>query len=59
METNRGIETFYAKTRSQWRKWLEQNSQSKKEVCLIICRKKSKMEGIPHHEAVEEALCFG
>src|SRR5688572_27163085 len=59
METNKGIETFSAKTRLQWRKWLSKNSQSKKEVCLIIPHKKSKLKGIPHSEAVEEALCFG
>jgi uncharacterized protein YdeI (YjbR/CyaY-like superfamily) len=59
METNKGIETFYASTRQQWRDWLERNSQLKKEVCLIIYHKKSKTKSINYSEAVEEALCFG
>lgn len=59
METNKGIETFYAKTRLQWRKWLQKNSQSKKEICLIVYNKKSRTESVSYIEAVEEALCFG
>ncbi len=59
METNKGIETFYAQTRREWREWLQQNSQLKKEICLIIYHKKSKMECVYYNEAVEEALCFG
>jgi uncharacterized protein YdeI (YjbR/CyaY-like superfamily) len=59
METNKGVETFHAKTRQQWRKWLEKNSQSKKEVYLILYHKKSSTKSVPYSEAVEEALCFG
>jgi uncharacterized protein YdeI (YjbR/CyaY-like superfamily) len=59
METNRGIEAFYAETRQQWREWLEKNCQSKKEVCLIVYHKSSKTKGVRYNEAVEEALCFG
>lgn len=59
METNNGIEAFYAKTRLQWRKWLAKNCQSKKSVCLIIYHKKSKTKCVDYAEAIEEALCFG
>lgn len=59
MEMNKGIETFYAENRQQWRKWLEEYSQSKNEVCLIMYHKKSDRKSIYHDEAVEEALCFG
>lgn len=59
METNKGVATFYAKTRKQWRTWLTRNNQSKKAVCLIVYHKKSKMKCVPYHEAIEEALCFG
>lgn len=59
METNKGVEAFYAKTRQQWRKWLEKNSQSKKEVCLILYSKNSETASVGYAEAVEEALCFG
>ncbi|OUC15765.1 MAG: hypothetical protein B0A82_05130 [Alkalinema sp. CACIAM 70d] len=59
METNKGIEAFYATTRLQWREWLAAHSQSKKEVCLIIYHKKSKTPCVSYPDAVEEALCFG
>lgn len=59
VETNNGIEIFYALTRKQWRKWLEKNGQSKPSVCLIIYHKKSNTKSIYYNDAVEEALCFG
>ena len=59
METNQGIETFFAGTRQAWRQWLKVHGESKKEVCLIIYHKKSKIQCLDHNEAVEEALCFG
>jgi uncharacterized protein YdeI (YjbR/CyaY-like superfamily) len=59
METNKGKETFYAKTRQHWRKWLEKNSQKKEEVCLILYNKGSETKSVSYTEAVEEALCFG
>jgi uncharacterized protein YdeI (YjbR/CyaY-like superfamily) len=59
MEKNKGVDTLYAKTRQQWRKWLEKNSQKKTAVCLIVYHKKSKTKGVPYTEAIEEALCYG
>ena len=59
METNNGVETFHAKTRIQWRRWLAKNCQSKKSVYLIIGRKNSTTKGITYAESIEEALCFG
>lgn len=59
METNKGIEAIAAKTRQEWRKWLAENSATKKEVCLIIYHKKSQTPSVSYPEAVEEALCFG
>lgn len=59
METNKGVETFYAKSRNQWRKWLEKNGQKKTEVFLIIHKKNSTTKTLTYVEAVEEALCFG
>ncbi len=50
---------FYAKSRADWRNWLEQNHQSEKSVWLVISLKGSKMPGVSYEEAVEEALCFG
>jgi uncharacterized protein YdeI (YjbR/CyaY-like superfamily) len=51
--------SFHAKTRHQWRKWLERNHQKEKKVWLIIYHKDSDTKSIYYAEAVEEALCFG
>ena len=59
MEMNKTVEAFQAKTRLQWRRWLQKHSQSKTEICLVIAHKNSKVPGIKYAEAVEEALCFG
>lgn len=59
METHNGINTFYAKNRTEWRKWLEKYHQSEKSVWLIIYHKKSDKQSVYHEEAVEEAICFG
>ena len=59
METNNKIQAVQAKTRKDWRKWLEKNHQAEKSVWLIIYRKQTKTKSIYYDEAVEEALCFG
>jgi uncharacterized protein YdeI (YjbR/CyaY-like superfamily) len=59
METKDGKQAVFAKTRSEWRDWLEKNSQSEKSVWLILHHKKSKAECINLIDATEEALCFG
>lgn len=58
-ETFKDIEAVYAKTRQQWRNWLQKNSQAKDEVFAIIYHKKSETPSVTYPEAVEEALCFG
>jgi uncharacterized protein YdeI (YjbR/CyaY-like superfamily) len=45
--------------REEWRKWLEENHSSKKEIWVIIHKKKSGKKGLKYKEAVEEAICFG
>lgn len=59
METKDGKQAVYAKTRAEWREWLQQNSQSEKSVWLILYHKKSEVEGVTINDATEEALCFG
>lgn len=59
METNRGVEAFYATTRQEWRNWLAENHQLKAEICLVVYHKKSKTPCVSYVDAVEEALCFG
>jgi len=43
----------------EWRGWLAANADSATEVWLVIHHKDSGTPGIRHHEAVEQALCFG
>jgi len=52
-------ETLYVITRQEFRRWLEQNHGSKKEIWLIQYRKAAKKPSINFAEAVEEAMCFG
>jgi len=59
METFKNVDTVNAKTRLQWRKWLEKNGQSKTEIYLVVYHKNSTTKGIKYAEGVEEALCFG
>lgn len=59
MELHNGINTVHAKTRKEWRRWLEKNHQSEKSVWLIIYKKESNTPSVYYPEAVDEALCFG
>ncbi len=52
-------ETFLAKDRNQWRKWLLKYADKKKEVWLVIYKKHSGKLSISYNDAVLEALCFG
>jgi len=45
--------------RLEWRRWLEENYSSKKEIWVIIHKKNSGNRGLRYEEAVEEAVCFG
>lgn len=52
-------ETLYVTDRNDFRKWLEENHKSKKEIWLIQYKKAAKKPSINYVEAVEEGLCFG
>ena len=52
-------QTLYVTNRDDFRKWLEENHKSKKEIWLIHYKKAAKKPSINYVEAVEEALCFG
>jgi uncharacterized protein YdeI (YjbR/CyaY-like superfamily) len=56
---NDSLGTFHAKSRQEWREWLENNHRSQKSVWLIIYRKDSNVPSVYYPEAVDEALCFG
>lgn len=51
--------SFHAKTRADWRRWLEENHESAQSLWLIIYNKDSGVPTVYYDEAVEEALCFG
>lgn len=59
MEIYKDTQTYYAKTREEWRDWLAKNHQSEKSVWLIIYKKASQVPSVYYPEAVDEALCFG
>jgi len=52
-------EKLYFKNRNEWRKWLKENHDKKKEIWLIYYKKHTNTPSIPYNDAVEEALCFG
>lgn len=52
-------ETFYPKTRSDWRNWLAKNHASKKEIWLLYPLKSTGLPCLAYCDAVQEAICFG
>ena len=52
-------ETLYVTNREDFRKWLEKNYKSTKEIWLIQYKKATKKPSINYVDAVEEAICFG
>lgn len=49
----------FFKTQNDFRKWLDKNHASSKELMIGFYRKSSGRGGLTYPEAVEEALCFG
>lgn len=47
------------KSRAAWRRWLEKNHETAKEVTLVFARATTGAKTLPYADAVEEALCFG
>src|SRR5437588_4289183 len=52
-------ETLLVSSVQEWRRWLAQHHEEKKEIWLIYYKKTSAKVGITYEESVEEALCFG
>ncbi len=59
IETYKGIKTFHAKSRHDWRDWLEKHHAKESAVWLIFYKKNSGVPSVYYDEAVDEALCFG
>jgi len=51
-------EPVFFPDRGRWRKWLEKNHSSEKEIWLLLYKKKGGI-GMTLDDAVEEAVCFG
>lgn len=49
----------FAADREVWRRWLEENFETQKEVWLLFPWKSLGKESVSYNDAVEEALCFG
>lgn len=55
-------ETFYPKSRGEWRKWLSDHyhtKNTKKEIWLVYYKKHTGKPTVSYPDAVLEALCFG
>ena len=52
-------ETIYVTTAEEFRQWLTEHHQHKKEIWLVQYKKASGKPSIPYVEAVETAICFG
>lgn len=51
--------TFYAKTREDWRAWLQKNHEKENKIGLIRYKKHTGKPSPTHMEAMHEAICFG
>ncbi|MBO9595530.1 MAG: hypothetical protein J7599_21695 [Niabella sp.] len=59
MEIKDGKMAVYAKTRRQWRTWLQKHAAKQEPVWLILFHKGCKTPSVDRIAATEEALCFG
>ena len=51
--------TFDARTRPQWRKWLQAHHASATEIWLVFHKRHTGKGSMTYDDSVEEALCFG
>ena len=52
-------ETFYPRTRGEWRAWLARHHEDRSEIWLVTYKAGTKKPSVSYADAVEEALCFG
>ena len=50
---------FRAKSRAEWRSWLEKHHATRNEIWLVYAKKHTGKPTVRYAEAVEEAICFG
>jgi uncharacterized protein YdeI (YjbR/CyaY-like superfamily) len=56
---DKDVETFYARSRQEWRDWLQEHHNKKPSIWLIYYKKNSDKPRVAYADAVDEALCFG
>jgi uncharacterized protein YdeI (YjbR/CyaY-like superfamily) len=54
-----GVRTLHARSRDEWRNWLEDNGQTEKAVWAIIYQQRSRVPSVRFHDAIVDALCYG
>jgi uncharacterized protein YdeI (YjbR/CyaY-like superfamily) len=59
MEFKDGKKAVQAKSRKEWRKWLEKNHMKNESIWLSIYHENSSNQSVRINEAMEESLCFG
>ena len=50
---------FTPRSRRAWRRWLETNHDSRKDVWLVFYKRHTGKPTVTYNDAVEEAVCFG
>ncbi|HET9832777.1 MAG TPA: YdeI/OmpD-associated family protein [Vicinamibacterales bacterium] len=53
------MKTFDAGTIERWRTWLQKHHASASEIWLIHHKKHTGRPSVAHHDALDEALCYG
>lgn len=59
MKIDKDIKKIYAKSRKEWRRWLEKNHKKESNINLIKYKKHTGKPFLTSKEAMEEAICFG
>ncbi len=52
-------QTYYARGRAEWRRWLERHHARAAEIWLLYPKRRGGESRIAYHDAVDEALCCG
>ena len=52
-------ETLTVMTREEWRRWLADHHQTKREIWLVFHYKRTGKQTVSYDDAVEEAICYG
>lgn len=53
------LQSYYPKTRKDWRTWLQKNYNKSSGIWLIYYKVGKSQPRLPYNDLVEEALCFG